>query len=162
VTNAFKPQLTAALPAGWFAKESITLLAPDGQANVIASSEPLDSTMDTERYASVQGELLRQEFHAYRELAFGRLLLFGGREGYMRRFEWTPPDGVPISQMQLYYAESGRGYTATATTPASQSPRFELLLRQILGALRIGAAGTGGDDAGSATGMSDILNNSPR
>ncbi len=27
----FKPQLTAPLPEGWFAKESITLLAPDGR-----------------------------------------------------------------------------------------------------------------------------------
>lgn len=45
----FKPQLTAPLPEGWFAKESITLLAPDGQANVIASSEPLDRTISAMR-----------------------------------------------------------------------------------------------------------------
>ena len=137
MTNAFKPQLTAVLPAGWFVKESITLFAPDGQANVIASSEPLDASIDAERYADIQGETLRREFPGYRELVFGRILLLGEREGYMRRFEWKPPDGVPVTQMQLYYTENGRGYTATATTPSTQIQRFELLLRQILGGLRI-------------------------
>jgi hypothetical protein len=137
MTTAFKPQLTATLPAGWVVKESITLVGPDGQANVIASSEPLDASTDTERYADLQGELLRQEFPGYRESVFGRISLFGGHEGYMRRFEWEPPNSEPVTQMQLYYAENGRGYTATATTPSTQIRRFELLLRQILGGLRI-------------------------
>jgi len=134
-----KPALTAALPEGWFVKESITLLDPDGQANVIASTEPLDPNIDAQWYAEVQGDLLRREFREYREFHFGPTRVFGGRQGYMRRFEWTPPeaDAVPVTQLQLYYAENGRGYTATATTPTSQIQRFELLLRQILGGLRI-------------------------
>ena len=38
--------LMAAAPADWFFKEQITFLAPDGQANVIASTEPLDPSID--------------------------------------------------------------------------------------------------------------------
>lgn len=133
----FRPQLNASLFEGWFAKESITLLAPDGQANVIASSEPLTAEIDTEQYANIQGDLLRKEFPGYHEFQFGPTEVFGDRRGYMRRFQWTPPDGVPVVQMQLYYSENGRGFTATATTPSSQVDRYELDLRQTLGALRI-------------------------
>lgn len=127
------------MPEGWFVKEAITLLDPEGQANVIASTEPLDPNIDAQWYAEVQGDLLRRGFREYREFYFGPTRVFGGRQGYMRRFEWTPPeaDAVPVTQLQLYYAENGRGYTATATTPTSQIQRFELLLRQILGGLRI-------------------------
>jgi hypothetical protein len=133
----FKPQLTAPLPEGWFAKESITLLAPDGQANIIASSEPLDPSIDTDRYSEVQGELLRKEFPGYREFAYEPAQMLGGRRGFIRRFEWTPPDGVPVTQIQLYYAENGRGYTATATTPSTAFERFELQFRQLLGGLQL-------------------------
>lgn len=136
----FKPQLTAPLPEGWFAKESITLLAPDGQANIIASSEPLDPSIDTDRYAEVQGELLRKEFPGYREFAYEPAQMLGGRRGFIRRFEWTPPDGVPVTQIQLYYAENGRGYTATATTPSTAFERFELQFRQLLGGLQLDLA----------------------
>jgi hypothetical protein len=133
----FRGKLTAAIPEDWFAKESTTVLAPDGQANVIASSEPLDPSIDTEKYAMVQGDLLRTEFPSYTEHIFEQVQIFGGRTGYLRHFQWTPADGVPITQIQLYYAESGRGYTATATTPSEAFPARELLLRQILLALRI-------------------------
>lgn len=138
--DRFKPQLTAPLPEGWFAKESITLLAPDGKANVIASSEPLDQGIDTQRYAEVQGELLRKEFPGYREFAFEPTKMLGDRQGYIRRFEWTPPDGVAVTQIQLYYAENGRGYTATATTPTTDFERFEMQFRQLLGGLKLDVA----------------------
>jgi hypothetical protein len=133
----FAPQLSAPLPEGWFAKESVTLLAPDGQANIIASSEPLDPSIDTTRYATVQGDLLFKEFPGYQQWAFEPANMFGGRQGYVRRFSWAPPDGVPITQVQLYYAEGGRGYTATATSPTPQFPRFETTFRQVLGGLQI-------------------------
>lgn len=138
--NRFKPKLSATLPEGWFVKESITILAPDGQANVIASSEPLDPSINTKRYAEVQGELLSSEdegFPGYREFQFGPTEVLEGRKGYMRRFEWIPPDGDPVTQIQLYYVDNGRGYTATATTPSANVQDFELVLRQLLGELRI-------------------------
>lgn len=135
--RTFHPAITGSLPDTWFAKESMTLLAPDGQANVMASSEPLDETIDTDQYATVQGDVLRKEFPGYREAQFERLAIFGGREGYIREFEWTPPDGVPVTQIQLYYAENGRGYTATATTPSTHFPAVEVELRQLLSGLTI-------------------------
>jgi hypothetical protein len=136
-THMFRPVLAASLPDTWFAKESLTLLAPDGQANIIASSEPLDLTIDTDRYAEAQGELLRVEFPDFSEARFEKMEMFGGREGYIRQFEWTPPDGVPVTHIQLYYAEDGRGYTATATTPSSNFPALEVELRQLLIGLRM-------------------------
>ena len=113
------------------------LLAPDGQANVIASSEPLDPSIDTEQYATVQGDLLRGEFPGYVEHAFEEAALLGGRRGYRRHFEWTPPDGVAVTQIQLYFAENSRGYTATATTPSTNFENVEAELRQILAGLLI-------------------------
>ena len=137
-TAAFRPRLAAVMPADWFAKESMTLLAPDGQSNVIASNEPLDADTDTKQYADMQGELLRSEFPGYREHAYEEIDLFGGgRRGYLRYFEWTPPDDVPVTQLQFYYAENGRGFTATATTPSSNFPNVEAELRQIMAGLSI-------------------------
>jgi hypothetical protein len=133
----FKSKLSAPVPDDWFAKDSYTLLSPDGQANIIMSSEPLDPSIDTEAYAHVQGDLLRKEFPGYREFIFEPTQIFGGRSGWLRRFEWKPPDGEPVVQIQLYYAENGRGYTATATTRAIDIKRFELDLRLVLGGLRI-------------------------
>jgi tetratricopeptide (TPR) repeat protein len=137
----FRGRLTAAIPDDWFVKESATVLAPDGQANVIASSEPLDPSIQTDQYASVQGDLLRngKDFPEYEEKSFEAIPIFGGRFGYMRHFEWTPPNGDRVAQLQLYYADNGRGYTATATTPATAFPERELVLRQILAGLRIAA-----------------------
>ncbi len=74
----FKPQLKSDLPTGWFAKESITLLAPDGQANVIASSEPLDESLDSRAYADAQGDILRTEFPAYNEVSYIETEILGG------------------------------------------------------------------------------------
>ena len=135
--ETFRPKIRAAVPGAWFAKESTTLLAPDGQANVIASSEPLDETVEVKQYAEVQGDLLNREFPGYHEFSFEETDLFGGRRGYIRHFEWTPPDGVPVTQLQLYYVEDGRGYTATATTPSSNFRAVELELRQILSGLKL-------------------------
>jgi tetratricopeptide (TPR) repeat protein len=133
----FRAAIEAAVPEGWFAKESTTLLAEDGQANVIASSEPLDPSITTEVYAEVQGDLLVKEFPGYEQTSFETVSILGGRQGYLRHFKWDPPDGLPITQMQLYYVEKARGYTATATTPSEAFPERELMLRQVLRGLLI-------------------------
>jgi hypothetical protein len=137
MTKTFAPRLRATHPDNWYAKESVTLLAPDGQANVIISSEPLDPGISAQQYAETQGELLRTEFDGYREERFQPQFVMGRRPGYLRHFEWTPPDGVPVTQIQVYFASSGRGYTATATTPSSQYRRFEHQLVQIFEGLSI-------------------------
>lgn len=133
----FSPTLSADLPEGWYGKESITLLSPDGQANVIASSEPIDPAIDTRRYAAAQGRLLRKEFPGYREQEFEATRMLGGRRGYVRRFSWVPPDGVAVSQVQLYYAEDGRGYTVTSTTPRSEADRLKDDLERVLDSVAV-------------------------
>ena len=133
----FRSETSAPVPEGWFTKDSITLLSPDGQANVIASSEPLDPSIDTARYAEVQGELLTKEFPGYVEHEYRQVEVFGGREGYLRAFEWRPPDGEPVTQLQIYHASEGRGFTATATTPSAHFAEKEFLLRQIMDDLMI-------------------------
>lgn len=60
----------------------------------------------------------------------------GGRQGCRRVFEWTPPGGVTVVQVQLYCAEQGRGCTATATTPSTQYERFRDRFGDVLGALK--------------------------
>ncbi len=133
----FKPRLAAKMPADWYAKESITLLAPDGGANVIASSEPLVPTLTTREYADIQGNLLSDEFAEYEQQSFGPAELLGGREALIRRFSWRPPEGEPVTQIQLYHVEGARGYTVTATTPSNRFAELELQLRQVLEGLVI-------------------------
>jgi hypothetical protein len=134
----FAGVMSARVPPGWFAKESLTLLAPDGQANVIASSEPLAPDIDSRDYAEAQGHLLSREFPHFVEYLFERVRVFGDRDGWQREFAWTPPEGVEVAQIQLYFAEHGRGFTATATTPSGNfASRETTVLRDVLAHLRI-------------------------
>jgi hypothetical protein len=139
-------RLSVTAPPHWFVKESLTFLEPTGQANVIASSEPVETFLETEQYAEVQGELLREEFPGYRELSFTRIELRDGRSACQRLFQWHPPDGVPVQQMQLYFVEEARGYTATATAPVTAFERHLGEFEQILRSLALSA----GDSAGTA------------
>jgi len=129
--------LAASTPDDWHFKESITLLAPKGNANVIFSSEPLDGKYDTEAYANIQGDLLYREFPGFRQFSLEEFVLVSGQQGLLRRFEWTPPDGAPVTQMQFYYASNGRGYTATATATSKDISEVELQLSEILDGLAI-------------------------
>lgn len=51
-----------------------------------------------------------------------------------------PPDGDPVMQTQIYYADTGRGYTATATTTVRNGGMYEDLLLKLLQALVIDKA----------------------
>jgi hypothetical protein len=111
--------LSLALPAGWVWKESITLVAPDGMANVIASTEPLDVDTTLEVYVDAQTALLQREFPEFHQYRLEPFLLPGGIDARLREFAWTPPEGERVRQVQLYAVREGRGITATATTPES-------------------------------------------
>ncbi|MBM9468647.1 DcrB/PsbP domain-containing protein [Nakamurella leprariae] len=144
--------VTPAVPHGWFVKHSWTLLAPDGQANVIASSEPLGADLTTESYAETQGRLLRTEFPGFRESSCERAVI-SARTVVVRTFEWTPPDGVQVSQIQLYCVVAGRhgarGVTATATTPTPSFGRYRATFHSVLASLLIDDT-AGGDPSLSA------------
>jgi hypothetical protein len=135
--SSIRGTITASLPVDWFAKESFTFWEPGGQVNVIVSSEPLDPEIDTETYATMQGDLLEKEFPLFEQLEFESVDIFGGRLGFQRIFEWTPPDGIPVTQMQLYHVVPGRGYTATATTPSNRFSDFKDVMLGILMSLKI-------------------------
>lgn len=114
------PRIEFDVPDGWLVKEEITLMrdeeSPDGLSpNLIASSVPTESELDTEDFARSMTERLRRDFPAYRELGFESIDLFDGRPGWLRRFEWEPERGRRITQLQAYYTERGRAYTLTAT-----------------------------------------------
>lgn len=113
-------------------KVGIIIETTDQAANVISSSEPIEAGVDekrwaeryAERYAEEQSELLQNEFFAYHQLTFEATRVFGV-PGYKRVFEWDPGDVGPVTQIQYYYAESGRGYVATATTLSDNFERYE-------------------------------------
>jgi hypothetical protein len=139
VSPVFRSNLEISQPEAWSVKESMTLVGPGGMANVIFSSEPLDPNITAQRYADAQGEVLRKEFNGYREDYYEPALIFGGRPGFVRQFQWTPEEGPPVTQIQFYYAANGRGYTATATTPSSEFSDQEPELRRIMAGLSIWA-----------------------
>jgi hypothetical protein len=134
--EAFQSPLSASIPDGWLVEESITLSSPDGTANVIVSDRPLDAPMTAHAYAEAHSDLLA-DFPEYQELEFVETQVFGGRTGYLRHFEWTPEGSERVTQIQLYYTENGRAYTATATTTTASFEELEPQLRQVLGELRI-------------------------
>jgi hypothetical protein len=142
--DRFRPTLSAVAPRTWSSKESLTLLHPDGKANVIVSSEPVGPSVDLRQYAGGDRLLERGELEGYEELAFEPRLVFGGRSGLIRRFRWVPDNAGPVTQVQIYHVDGGRGYTATATTPTAGFAEFELELMDILDGLRID------DDTGHA------------
>jgi hypothetical protein len=135
-TELVRGTISASKPVDWFAKESHVFLAPDGMANVIVSSEPIEPDIDSRGYAEVQGELLEQ-FADYQEHSFEALAVFGGRPGFRRRFSWQPDGDDPVTQVQLYFADAGRGVTATATTAVGEYARYELDLLELLASVRI-------------------------
>lgn len=137
-----EPQIIATARRDWSYKEQVTLLAPDGGANVIVSSEPLSEDVGLEQYAGIQGELLNSEFDEYVELTFEPIEAFG-TEGYLRVFEWAPPDGIPVSQMQIYAVKDGRGFTATATTTVERYGDFDREFRAVLTNLRLRGCSAG-------------------
>ena len=150
-----KDHLRAAIPVGWLWKESMTLGEPEGQANVIFSSEPVEPDVDAARYAGLQKEALSREFAGYHHVAFEQMRMLGGRDGFLNRFEWQPPGSPRVTQIQIYYVEDGRGYTATATVPTENFPRWSKALTAILDNLRIDdapspGAGADGEEAGAS------------
>jgi len=131
-------QLGATIPDDWeWKKESHIFQAAGLKGNVIFSSEHLGPEIDTEQYALEQGKLLKDELRGYHEVAFESMRMMGGRPGYMRRFSWEPPDAAPATQIQLYYVDSSRGYTATATAPTSDFREIESTLLEVLESLTI-------------------------
>lgn len=132
----FRPQLSIPAPDGWSAKESTTIVNPSASGNVIASSEPIHE-MDTQEYARAQGVVLGDELDGYRELSHSTMRMYDRSRAIVREFQWFPPDGSPVTQLQLYHVVGDRGYTATATTSSGNFANLEPTFRWILGGVSI-------------------------
>lgn len=132
--------LSAEIPPGWIYKESYTFLAPDGGANVIMSSEPVIDDLDSEAYANMQGSILEAEFPQYEQLTLAPYVIVGvNGHGWLRTFTWTPLDGNPVQQTQLYVVLFGRGCTATATSTVSKYERHRAVISTILRSMAVHA-----------------------
>ena len=132
VSVCMPARLSCDVPPAWYVKESLTLIAPDGSASVIMSSEPLDTGIDTEEYVSLQGDLLRTEFPGYRELLCQPVPWPHEYSAWYRRFQWCPPDGNPVEQLQVYWVDRGRAYTGTATAQTDVLGRADETLLSVL------------------------------
>ena len=131
------PRIDLDVPKDWQFKEQITVVhdpsATDGlNVNVIASSEQLGPGLETDAYVDSMTSKLQSEFPAFRQLQLERMNVFGGRPGWLRRFEWEPEPGLSITQLQAYYTEGERAYTATAT---AETKDFEQCQRDLIDVL---------------------------
>ena len=136
-------------PAGWYTKQSWTLLSPDGASNVIVSCEPLAPDQDTATYAAVQGELLQREFPGYAQLGMTEIMTPQGPIP-LRMFEWSPPDGVRVRRRPGLLGAAGgvrphlrpsgprRGLHRDRTCVAARAPEFEDVWFEVLTATLLG------------------------
>lgn len=138
----FEPRLRALhVPPGWETREEISLLAPNGRANVLASSVPLEKPLTTEEYASLHSEQMPIEFRGYKEASFEPAQLLGDKSCWVRDFKWDPPDTAgSVRQLQVYHSDGKRGYTATVTALVADFLEQEAELLQVLRGLRIASA----------------------
>lgn len=131
--------VAADVPAEWQWKESVTIVAPDQQTNVIASSEPMPAGMDLRGFADSQGELLRSQLPGFAEVDLSPSPAFGQADGFVRTFQWNPPESLPVTQIQIYAVVSGRGYTATATATTDTFGAAKPALLALLASLTVRA-----------------------
>ena len=129
-------RLRVAVPAGWTVKESYTVRSPGGQAVVLVWREPLSSDLTTERYAETQHILMRREFSGFEQHDLTEVALSCG-PALLRTFSWTPPDGVRVTQRQLYFVSGRTAYTATATATSSEFARVGVVLDTVLRSLEL-------------------------
>ena len=139
----FRPALTAAAPDGWLARESIRLSNGAG-ASVVATVDffPRDTT--PEALAQEYREILSHGLAGFVDVDLTQITLASGTPGLLRRFRWTPEEGGPVTQLQLYAVEEGRGLVATAAAPADSFAGLEPMLHELLRGLELPRASAGG------------------
>ncbi len=139
----FESDAISPVPPEWTARETLTLIAPDGRANVTASSEPVSPDTTPEEFAvAIGASLAGGECPGYSEVSFGPTSTIGGEPAWLRTFNWDPPDADPVTQVQPYFTRRGRGYTLTATSAVDDHQRYEQMLTEPAARRRL-ARGTG-------------------
>jgi hypothetical protein len=136
----FTARLTALIPDGWFARESIQLASAEHDAFVVGSADVLPPGTTVEQYAEQYGEQLRERLPNYQELELEQATLPGGRPAFIRKFRWAPPDGDPVAELQMYTVENGRGIIASGRTAEETFGELEQRLRELLAGIGVGSA----------------------
>jgi hypothetical protein len=130
-------EMSIEVPDGWYYKESVTIVAPDSQSNIILSSEWLDESLTGNEYAEIQADQLERGFPGYRQLSYEEFALPEDGVAGLRVFEWNPESGPPVTQMQLYYVIPGRGITSTATAPTAHFPQVKATLFDVFRSISV-------------------------
>lgn len=108
-----------------------SLLSPDRRANILFKVESLAPGIGSQEYATQVALLFPGRFDEYRVLAFAPLEIAGGRTAYLRRFEHRADIG-PVTQIQLTYADGGKGFLLTGTTRSADFAQQEARIRRAL------------------------------
>jgi hypothetical protein len=110
-----RTRLVAVAP-GFSKTHVMDVSAPDQTSSIVCRTESVDPALGTWEFASTAMASIRdRRFHRYRWTSFGVENVFGGRLGYVHRFQWSPP-GSHVRQIQASHVEGGRAFTATVTT----------------------------------------------
>ena len=124
--------LTVQQPAGWFVREAVEITAGELRGHVTAASEPVEAGTTAADYADRYEAILSSTLSGYTELGRDTRRMFGGREAVVRRFEWSPPGGERVTQLQAYCVDGDLGYVATATAMSAWFSKVESRLEQLL------------------------------
>ena len=108
--------LTAPVPPGWWAEESLVVHTADEQGEVDANVQPVPADTTVEQAVSIQHEMQEAEFPGFREHTREACVVLGDRPGILRRFSWV--------------------FTATATTPAARADELLPALLDVVFGLR--------------------------
>lgn len=124
--RAVVPPVRLSAPRDWAARGSCTIDDPSGEANVHVRYGRIDRTLTSEQYAAEQAALLEDDLPEYELLGAGTLTVGLNRRvcAYLR-FAWTTPHEATTEQIQVFFAEAGFGFVATATSHRMLFRRFE-------------------------------------
>lgn len=136
--NRFRPGLTALIPEGWVVRESIQLASAEQNAYVVASVDVLARGTTAEQYAGQYEEQLRRRLPGYEEVLVETVELPQARSGFLRKFRWAPPEGEPITELQMYVVENGRVIVSTARAAEEAFDELEPQLRDLLAGIGFG------------------------
>jgi hypothetical protein len=142
--NRFRSGLTALVPDGWLARESIQFASAEGDTVVFASADFLPAGTTVEQFAEQYAEQLGQHLPEYKQLDVDNAQLSGGRSAIVRRFRWAPPDAEALTEIQVYTIENGRGVVATARAPEKRFDELEPHMRELLAGIGVAGPRPGG------------------